>query len=159
MKKTTMTYKLHDIQLSCSRNHRHCLPIYDQIKVQSPKSPTDVLLSYLLQRSLAPLSHFRWTDIRCPDVQNYVYPLHRFYTITFRIQVLFFHPILCTLCYDEQGWIPYWRKTALLDGAGLLKSGSVPTLVLGKAMTSRMDWVLQRIDMRRSNPAHEMPNQ
>lgn len=36
--------------------------------------------------------------------------------------------------------------------AGLLKRGSVPALVFGKAITSRIDWVLQRMDISRSNP-------
>ena len=36
--------------------------------------------------------------------------------------------------------------------AGLLNRRSVPTLVLGKAITSRMDWVLQSIAISRSKP-------
>ncbi|PSR73674.1 hypothetical protein PHLCEN_2v10593 [Hermanssonia centrifuga] len=39
-----------------------------------------------------------------------------------------------------------------LAGAGLLKRRSVPALVLGKAITSRIDSALQRIAMSRSKP-------
>lgn len=39
--------------------------------------------------------------------------------------------------------------------AGLLKRRSVPTLVLGNAITSRMDRVPQRIAMSRSKPRSE----
>lgn len=49
-------------------------------------------------------------------------------------------------------WIPYCDKTSLETVAGLLKRGSVPALVFGKAITSRIDCVLQRMDISRSNP-------
>jgi hypothetical protein len=52
--------------------------------------------------------------------------------------------------------MPYCSRTFSLTTAGLLNSKSVPTLVFGNAMTSRIDCVLQRIVIRRSNPARKV---
>ena len=48
--------------------------------------------------------------------------------------------------------MPYCDRVSLLTIAGLLKRGSVPELVLGKAITSRMDCVPQSMAIMRSNP-------
>lgn len=50
------------------------------------------------------------------------------------------------------GWMPYCAMVPLLTLAGLLNSRSVPVPVFGKAMTSRMDSVLQRMAIKRSKP-------
>jgi hypothetical protein len=47
----------------------------------------------------------------------------------------------------------YSASTLATAGAGLLNNGSVPEPVLGNAITSRMDAVLQRMDISRSKPA------
>lgn len=48
--------------------------------------------------------------------------------------------------------MPYCDRVSLLTIAGLLKRGSVPEPVLGKAITSRMDCVPQSMAIMRSNP-------
>ena len=48
--------------------------------------------------------------------------------------------------------MPYCDRVSLLTVAGLLKRGSVPEPVLGKAITSRMDCVPQSMAIMRSNP-------
>jgi hypothetical protein len=57
-----------------------------------------------------------------------------------------------------RGWMPYCSRTFVPTTAGLLNSKSVPTLVLGKAITSRIDCVLQRIVIKRSNPVDNHVN-
>jgi hypothetical protein len=48
--------------------------------------------------------------------------------------------------------IPYCASTPSSTTDGLLKNVSVPEPVFGKAMTSRMVWVLQSMAMSRSKP-------
>lgn len=62
------------------------------------------------------------------------------------------HLLVPSMLYPWIPWIPYCDKTSLVTIAGLLKRGSVPALVFGKAITSRIDCVLQRMDISRSNP-------
>lgn len=62
--------------------------------------------------------------------------------------------ILFLACLGYWAWarMPYCESASEDADAGLLKSRSVPALVLGKAMTSRIDSVLHRMLMRRSKP-------
>jgi hypothetical protein len=48
--------------------------------------------------------------------------------------------------------IPYCPNTSDLTGAGLLNRASVPAPVFGKAMTSRIEVVSQRMVIKRSKP-------
>jgi len=50
---------------------------------------------------------------------------------------------------------PYWYRASSLMVAGLLNRRSVPALVFGNAITSRIDCALQRIAIKRSNPSLE----
>lgn len=48
---------------------------------------------------------------------------------------------------------PYWHSASSLIVAGLLNRRSVPALVFGNAITSRIDCALHRITIKRSNPS------
>lgn len=74
----------------------------------------------------------------------------RYDTVLFHLHVLYVYTISHLVV--DRGCSPYWYSTSSLTEAGLLNSKSVPTLVLGNAITSRMDWAWQRIAMRRSKP-------
>ena len=53
--------------------------------------------------------------------------------------------------------IPYWYSVSWFTGAGLLNKRSAPLLVLGKAITSRMDCALHSMAISRSKPIpHEI---
>jgi hypothetical protein len=71
---------------------------------------------------------------------------------------LFFHVqwVLDYVAYYRPGWMPYWRSMSLCTGVGLFKRASVPALVFGKAMTSRIEDALQRVATKRSKPGRDI---